>query len=283
MWEFLPSQNQWIWQDGSDLRNQRGNNNSTETVEIPGARDAPVSWVDPNQEDTLWLFGGFGYGNSDSLIYLNDLWRYRKEEGWVWIAGNSAQENGVYEDDVTSPGGRWYATGWTDKEGGLWLFGGSVSVSGVFNRLNDLWRFDGNWKWIGGSNTTNAPAIYTGDNQTPGGIEESQVWQFPNGTVWLFGGTIRDADNTLTVVNDIWEWEPTYHQWKWLSGEKGVPDSGQRGAKGEPNVGNILGSRRDGSTAIDSQGSLWLFGGSNSSSSGTFDSLPFLTLLRFVE
>jgi hypothetical protein len=36
-----------------------------------------------------------------------------------------------------------------------------------------------------------------------------------------------------------------------------------------------LGSRDSGSTAIDSQGSLWLFGGAGSLSLSTFDSLPF--------
>src|SRR5690554_1724669 len=95
----------------------------------------------------------------------------------------------------------------------------------------------------------------------------SQAWQFPNGTVWLFGGNIVGD----IIVNDIWEWDPTSCRWRWLSGEKGVPTEGQRGAKGKSNVGNILGSRHSGSTAVDSQGSLWLFGGLNYSSASTFD------------
>ncbi len=155
--------------------------------------------------------------------------------------------------------------GWTDKEGGLWLFGGhGFGASASSGYLNDLWRFfNGSWKFIGGSDTTDVPATYTGNDPTPGGIRGSQVWQFPNGTVWLFGG----VSNENKTVNDIWEWEPTSHQWKWLSGSQGEHSSGHRGAKGEPNVGNILGSRAYGSTAIDSQGSLWLFGGAESDSS----------------
>ena len=68
-------------------------------------------------------------------------------------------------------------------------------------------------------------------------------------------------------MNDIWEWEPTSHQWKWLNGSQGEYTLGQRGAKGEANLGNILGIRYNGNTAIDSQGSLWLFGGVSSSAS----------------
>src|SRR5690606_22657287 len=128
-------------------------------------------------------------------IYLNDLWRYRKEEGWVWVAGNATEENGVYEGAVQYPGGRELSTGWTDKERGLWLFGGDglAASSGSTGRLNDLWRFfNGSWEFVGGSDTANVPANYTGSDQFPGGITASQVWQFPNGTVWLFGGWSPD-------------------------------------------------------------------------------------------
>src|SRR5690606_31121343 len=112
------------------------------------------------------------------------------------------------------------AMGWTDKEGGLWLFGGYGygASSGPSGNLNDLWRFfNGNWEFVGGSDTINVPANYTGSDQTPGGIQSSHVWQFPNGKVWLFGGVITG----YTVANDLWEWEPTSsRQWRWLSGEK---------------------------------------------------------------
>src|SRR5690554_2334859 len=164
------------------------------------------------------MFGGWGYGSdsNESLIYLNDLWRYRKGEGWVWIAGNSTQENGVYEGNVTYPGGRQLATGWTDKEGGLWLFGGFGYGASSGGMLNDLWRFfNGSWEFIGGSDTRYPPANYTESDPTPGGNYGSHVWKFPNGTVWLFGGISIDL---TTLANDIWEWEPTSHQWKWLSG-----------------------------------------------------------------
>jgi len=58
LWEFVPSQNQWIWQDGSNLRNQLGNySNGHEKVGVPGPHYRSVSLVDPKEENTFWLFG----------------------------------------------------------------------------------------------------------------------------------------------------------------------------------------------------------------------------------
>src|SRR5690554_7110334 len=111
-----------MWQSGSNVVNQLGQYVSYEPVGVPGARYGSLSWVDPKHEDTFWMFGGIGYGASSS-IYLNDLWRYRKEEGWVWIDGHSTQVYGVYTGAVKYPGGRQLSVGWTDKEGSLWLFG----------------------------------------------------------------------------------------------------------------------------------------------------------------
>src|SRR5258706_11356654 len=39
----------------------------------PGARNFSATWTDNN--DNLWLFGGYGYDGS-GLGYLNDLWKY---------------------------------------------------------------------------------------------------------------------------------------------------------------------------------------------------------------
>ena len=147
-------------------------------------------------------------------------------------------------------GGREGSATWTDKEGGLWLFGGfgygkNGSGRGI---LNDLWVFDREkWEFMGGSSDIDVPSNYSSENPFPGSLYYSQVWQFPNGTVWIYGG-----QTPKTVTNDFWEWKLTSnsYEWKWLSGSKGNQTKGNYGEKGVPNVNNTLGSRWGGGTAI---------------------------------
>src|SRR5690554_4748845 len=102
LWEFLPSKNEWIWQNGPEECQGLGYYDGYGKPGVPEARYGALGWVDPQQENTLWLFGGMGTG----VNLMNDLWRYRKGENWVWIAGNSTEEDRVYDGNVTYPGGR---------------------------------------------------------------------------------------------------------------------------------------------------------------------------------
>jgi hypothetical protein len=44
-------------------------------------------WRDNNGD--LWLFGGYGYGESAGLGHLNDLWKYSYTLGtWTWVGGS---------------------------------------------------------------------------------------------------------------------------------------------------------------------------------------------------
>lgn len=259
MWEFVPSQTQWIWKDGSRYSNQTGYYNGYQSVGRPGARYGFVNWVDPKQKDTLWLFGGNGYGDSGSHL-LNDLWRYIEGEGWVWIAGHSTENSGSYQGENKYPGGRERSIGWTDKDGGLWIYGGYGFGYVEYGTLDDLWRFYSNkWTWVSGSVDRDPPPAYTGSRQSPGGIVGPQTWKLLNGNVLLYGGVNNGITN-----NDIWEWRFDTADWKWLSGSRGQLTDGGRGEKGKTFSKNMLPSRHVGSTAIDSEGSLWLFGGMKS-------------------
>ena len=62
MWKY--DGNNWIWISGSNIYNQQGNyaqQGISSSSNIPGARDSSVSWIDKN--NTLWLFGGNGFGS----------------------------------------------------------------------------------------------------------------------------------------------------------------------------------------------------------------------------
>ncbi len=77
LWKFDPEKLLWTWESGSDMGDQvgvYGTKGTADGANYPGARFAPVSWID--LDGRLWLFGGFGFPMSGQNGYLNDLWRY---------------------------------------------------------------------------------------------------------------------------------------------------------------------------------------------------------------
>jgi N-acetylneuraminic acid mutarotase len=79
LWEYNVTSNEWAWKSGSTSQDTPGTYGTLGTpaaANTPGARQAPVSWVD--KSGNLWLFGGYGYTNGtfSTLGVYNDLWRY---------------------------------------------------------------------------------------------------------------------------------------------------------------------------------------------------------------
>ena len=74
------------------------------------------------------------------------------------------------------PGARQAATGWTDKSGNLWLFGGGVSAGG----MNDLWKYSaGQWTWVSGSQDAQSFGTYgTQGVATPGNVAGGRISSF---------------------------------------------------------------------------------------------------------
>ena len=68
--------------------------------------------------DELWLFGGYGYGNSVEGN-LNDLWKYTiSTNTWTWVKGDSSIDNsGIYNQTPiqNKPGGRSGEANWKDN------------------------------------------------------------------------------------------------------------------------------------------------------------------------
>lgn len=138
LWEFNPSLNEWAWMGGPDLSNQPGVY-GTEGVaasgNVPPPREEATAWTD--SAGNFWLFGGDTY---------NDLWKYSNGK-WTWENGSTQTCWPSYygtlgtPSDITYPGARKAAVGWTDKSGNLWLFGGWPCTESSVAKLNDLWEY----------------------------------------------------------------------------------------------------------------------------------------------
>lgn len=227
LWKYSPSTGIWTWVGGPDIVNQKGvygTRGVAAATNWPGARDGGPIVTDAS--GNMWMFGGYGYDSTGTLGYLDDLWEYSPSSGmWTWIAGSStANAEGTYGTQgvgapatTNGPGARYCATGWTDANGNLWLFGGSgYDSTGTFGELNDLWEYSpssGEVTWVGGSNTVNAAGVYgtqgvAAAGNAPGGRNCVGSWT-AGGFAWLFGGQGYDpipTDPTVPQWNDLWKY-----------------------------------------------------------------------------
>ena len=305
-WEYNPTTNEWTWMGGSSNPGAQsagvyGTLGAPAAANIPGCRSGAVSWT--GSDGKLWLFGGVGCDATRNFGYLNDLWQYDPATNeWTWIGGTNVVgihdgQPGVYGTLGTPapgnfPGGRSNPSSWTDNSGNFWLFGGTGFDSrGDLGTLNDLWEFKpstGEWAWMSGSRTTNGtspgingwPGVYgtlgtPAAGNIPGSRISASTWADGSGNLWLFGGGGFDANDTLTTLNDLWEFNPSTSEWAWMAGstasagcttyQRGlIICAGQPGVYGmpaTPAAGNIPGGRTSTASWIDASGNLWLFGG----------------------
>jgi N-acetylneuraminic acid mutarotase len=301
--------NQWVWMGGSSTlpcSYECGQLGVYGALDVPSAQGTPggrlgaASWTDAG--GNFWLFGGTGFASTGVLGYLDDLWKFDPSlNTWTWMGGTSTGFSqpylgsaGVYGTlgataSGNVPGGRQYATSWTDHNGHLWLFGGDgYDASDNSGMLNDLWEFDpssGLWAWIAGSDTggnnLSQTAVYgtlgvPAPGNTPGGRFSAASWIDSNGNLWLFGGAGLDANGNSGFLNDLWEFNPSTSQWAWMGGSSTVPvtvggtggQTGAYGTRGVPAAGNIPGGRQGSSGWTDSTGNLWLFGGNGIDAQG---------------
>lgn len=167
LWEFSPSSMEWTWISGTSrvssvvsgggicVSGTYGSEGTAAAANVPGGRNAAVSWIDA--DGSLWLFGGLGCDASGTTGSLNDLWEFSPtSKTWTWqsgsnsvgpAAGGTGGQSGVYETEGTAaasstPGGRESAVTWVDAKGNLWLFGGDgLDSTGASGLLNDLWSY----------------------------------------------------------------------------------------------------------------------------------------------
>jgi len=225
VWRFDPATLEWTWISGSeegDALGVYGTKGQGDPANVPGGRNASVSWVDA--QGKLWLFGGLGWGTSyeDNVVLLNDLWRFDPATlVWTWVHGeDSGGQAGVYgtkglASSSNTPGSRYTTVSWRDPQGQFWLFGGiGFNSAGYESDLNDLWRFDPatlEWAWISGSDIGGQAGVY-GQKRTaavtnvPGAHRASVSCVGSQGKLWLFGGAGFDAAGDWGLLNDLWRY-----------------------------------------------------------------------------
>ena len=255
LWEFDPSTSEWTWVSGLSVLKcapdpeapgvcdayapaTYGTRGKFSASNTPGSRNWGTSWTDANGH--FWLFGGVGYqvapaGTSADCCYLNELWEFDPgTKQWAWmggsttpqLSGTSAGNYGTFgvPDAANTPGGRYNAAGWRDRNGNLWLFGGygfdSNENEGPFN---DLWEFSPStlqWAWMGGASTLIGPLVNWWSSygaygtlgvpaaaNTPGGRQAPATWVGKSGNFWLFSGQGYDPTGA-GVPNDLWMFQP---------------------------------------------------------------------------
>ncbi|NVM02714.1 MAG: hypothetical protein HWN67_10280, partial [Candidatus Helarchaeota archaeon] len=172
LWMFNMTSRWWTWVSGNDTINQAGTYGTKGVPaagNVPGARRGSISWIDSN--DTLWLFGGYGFDSAGSFGYLNDLWMFNMTSGWwTWVSGNDTRDQaGTYGTKGLPaagnvPGARFDSVSSMDSDDNRWLFGGyGYDSADDFGRLNDLWMFNMTsrwWTWVSGNDTRNQAGTY---------------------------------------------------------------------------------------------------------------------------
>jgi N-acetylneuraminic acid mutarotase len=139
-----------------------------------------------------------------------------------------------------------------------------------------------NWVWVSGSSTAAAnsdgqPAVYgtlggRSATTTPGGRGGTATWS-DYGYLYLFGGEAYGSSGQSVLLNDLWQFDPTVNEWRWVSGSNTAgANNGQPGVYGTQGVdtaGNTPGSRSGAVSWTDQNHKLWLFGGYGMDSTGT--------------
>lgn len=124
LWSFSPQTKQWAWMSGSNTvqcnaktsqgvcvsngqNGVYGTLGVPATTNVPGSREAAVSWT--GKDGDLWLFGGDGFDSIGSPWPLNDLWEFQlKQSPTITLTSNAnpafAQSTITLTASVTSAG-----------------------------------------------------------------------------------------------------------------------------------------------------------------------------------
>lgn len=287
LWKYSPTTGEWTWISGPSTiadggvgvddgnPGVYGTRGVAASANIPGGREDATTWTDSS--GNLWMFGGYGCdGSGNCGVLLDDLWKFDPATSeWTWVSGSqtSTEANpAVYGTKgvaaaTNTPGSRYFAAGWADSSGNLWLYGGA----GEENWLDDLWKYDPtteDWTWMGGHNTQGLfPAVYgtkgtAAATNTPGSRVNFAHCSDSTGNLWLFGGDVVGGQG-----NDLWKYSPATGEWTWMAGSSTVytdsqADPGEYGTEGVAAAANTPPARSNSVCWFDSSGNLWLFGGS---------------------
>jgi N-acetylneuraminic acid mutarotase len=215
---------------------------------------------------TIWKFRLVGSGLSLIVLAASCTSLAAQNAEWTWVSGNSPGVYGTLGVPSTEniPGPRPGATYWRDQHGNFWLFGGGG--------LNDLWKFNTDsleWTWVSGSSDSGSGGVPGGvcgslgifaPENVPQGRAGAIEWTDSTGKFWIFGGSSFFGDWYI-LMNDLWQFDPSIHQWAWMNGSCAGDPRGVYGTFGVASPSNLPPGRREATSWIDQSGNLWLFGG----------------------
>jgi len=257
LWRF--DGNNWTWIAGSQaaaapVYGTKGQAASTNT---PGARS--VAAMASDSKGNLWLFGGV-HGSADDR---DDLWKF-DGTNWTWVGGNSTFNDGTIfgtmgvDSAGNYPSARHGATMTVDANDHPWIFGGYATQA--IGSLNDIWRWDGAFAWMGGQVLVNDPGAagtlnVFSSGGTPMARTNTIVIQAADRSLfWLFGGA-----GTSAPLNDSWKFN--YTGWAWSGGSANTEATASYGSRGVAAANNLPNARLFSSGTRDVLGNYWLFGG----------------------
>lgn len=210
------------------------------------------------------ILSGIGYFDlstaTQTLVFPSGSYVYMGGDTNSLATGYSGTKGVAH--NMNMPYGMSYPITWvTDNK--LYIMGERGSEYN--NNTNRLWQFDfitNLWTWISGdANIQNGIygtlGIESSINQ-PGPRQGGASFVDSNGDLWLFGGFGNDKDGSNGVLNDLWKFNVTTHNWTWMGGESVVNATGQFNGVG--NVGYPMAAAY-GSSWSDKHGNFWLFGG----------------------
>jgi gliding motility-associated-like protein len=173
-------------------------------------------------------------------------------------------KRGEFENKNT-PGGRQGATGWIDKDGKLWLYGGERNTS----YHCDLWTYDpekDEWAWMSGNDETNDQPVFDNVgvpvvNGHPGSRALASGWVDPPGDLWLFGGRGYGGTEGINALNNIWKYSIDKNTWTLIKGEAREHAVAVYGTQAVPDTNNKPGGTNNASSWTADDGTFWFFGG----------------------
>lgn len=276
LWRFDPQSQQWVWLQGSnapDAPGIYGPQTIATASAMPGAREFMMSWID--LQGNFWMFGGDGFGNSNTFGRLNDLWRFNPQTlQWTWMKGLQSTDNfGIYgtqgiASSSVMPGSRYGSATWVDAQGNLWLYGGKgYAASGGDGNLSDLWMYNiqtNQWTWVKGSNQINQNAVYgslgiSSNSVMPGALHFPGYWVH-NNELFLYGGSGLGAASQ-GYLGDLWKYNSLTNQWVWMKGSGLVNQPGNYGILGVSSPSVLPGGRYSAVCWKSNTSKVYLFGG----------------------
>jgi N-acetylneuraminic acid mutarotase len=136
----------------------------------PGGRQGHV--MEQTDSNSFYMFGGYGRGNSTTIGYLNDVWKFDiPTSKFSHVKGpqtiNGFATFGSTLNPANQPGARERAAS-TVVNSKIYVFGGlGLVASESTGNLADLWSFDPSslmWLYLGGTQSLNDVGNYGGAN-----------------------------------------------------------------------------------------------------------------------